>query len=126
MATASGEDGAHKPVSTPARPPVDGEEACRDPMHRRYKHPAGEVLASSTREYLACPAGGVVSVKFAMFVGEISDGRPSSGALGRHGRVPKEGPHGGACCRGRSGEPAEGGSSDDFPRPQGFLEIQKL
>ncbi|CAM9506680.1 unnamed protein product [Ectocarpus sp. 4 AP-2014] len=137
-ATASGEDDdAHKPVSAAARPPADGREACGDPTRCRYRHPAGEVLASSAREYLACPAGGVVSVKFEILVGEISDGRPSSAVLGGHRRVvrdravaagigeaPKEGPHG--SCSGKSGEPAEGGCREDFPRPQGFLEIQKL
>ncbi|CAN0061404.1 unnamed protein product, partial [Ectocarpus fasciculatus] len=139
LAAASGEDDVHKPVSAAAHSSADGKEASWDPVHRCYKHPAGEVLASSSREYLACPAGGVVSVKFEVVVGEISDGKPSSGALGGHGRVdrervvaagigevPKEGPHGGACRRGRSGEPAEGGCSEYLPRPQGFLEIQKL
>ncbi|CAM9739027.1 unnamed protein product [Ectocarpus sp. 12 AP-2014] len=140
LVSASGEDNdAHKSVSAAARPPADGKESCGDPTRCRSKHPAGEVLASSAREYLACPASGVVSVKFEILVGEISDGRPRSEVLGGHGRVvrdrvvaagigeaPKEGPHGGACCRGRSGEPARGGCSEDFPRPQGFLEMQKL
>ncbi|CAN0499910.1 unnamed protein product, partial [Ectocarpus sp. 8 AP-2014] len=88
---ASGEDDdGHKPVSTAARPPADGKETCGDPTRCRYKHPVGEVLASSAREYLACPAGGVVSVKLEMFVGEISDGRPRSGVLGGHGRVVRD------------------------------------
>ncbi|CAM9300985.1 unnamed protein product [Ectocarpus sp. 12 AP-2014] len=138
LVSASGEDDdAHKPVSAAARPPADDKEACGDPTRCRSKHPAGEVLASSAREYLACPAGGVVSVKFEILVGEISGGRTSSGVLGGHGRVirdrvaaagigeaPKEGPYG--SCSGKSGEPADGGCREDFPRPQGFLEIQKL
>ncbi|CAB1116935.1 unnamed protein product [Ectocarpus sp. CCAP 1310/34] len=137
LVSASGENDAHKPVSAAARPSADSKEACGDPTRCRSKHPAGEVLASSAREYLACPAGGVVSVKFEILVGEISGGRPSSGVLGGHGRLvgdrivaagigeaPKEGPHG--SYSGKSGEPAEGGCREDFPRPQGFLEIQKL
>ncbi|CAN0012400.1 unnamed protein product, partial [Scytosiphon promiscuus] len=67
---------------TPRLPPFlattaasGGEEALSQAVaYRRLRHPVGEILASSVREYLACPAGGVLSIRLEFSSGVGMDG----------------------------------------------------
>ena len=91
---------------------------------RSYKHPTGEVLASSAREYLALPAGGELSVEFRMMKDSSSrTGRGTEGeALGRAAsslRVDENTSHVG-------GIEGDGGWDRAFTPAQGFLEVHKL
>lgn len=73
-------------------------------------------MASSVREYLTCPAGGVLSVKFDVSADVGIDGKrleseERSGGLGTDlGETSGKG----QLCSGL------------FTRPQGFLEVHKL
>lgn len=99
---------------------------------KRYKHPAGEVLASSVREYLACPAGGEFSVEFRILADSSSSSRPAGrgaeegegrAALGAEAWDARVGEH---LSRFGGAEGEEGGRNRAFPHSQGFLEIHKL
>lgn len=73
-------------------------------------------MASSIREYLACPAEGVVSVKFDVSAGICGDGDWLKGA--------EQGVESGTSL----GQGLEKGQwcSERIGRPQGFLEVHKL
>eukprot|EP00752_Nemacystus_decipiens_P003626 g3342.t2 len=111
-----------------------------DSSHGRYtyNHPAGEVLATSAREYLALPAGGEISVKFDI---RWRDDRRHQEPLSRAEKRPTDdgarcdslndagatvGAAGGlgSAVDGRCGQTAR--RLGVLPRPQGFLELHKL
>ena len=95
---------------------------------KRYKHPAGEVLATSAREYLACPAGGELSIEFRILDSSTSS-MPGRGAKEVEERALGAGPWGARVDEHIShfgGIEGEGGMSWASPDAQGFLEIHKL
>lgn len=122
---AGGGAGAGAALGGGSLPGRGGGEAFEGRWRRRYSHPAGEVLATSTREYLALPAGALISVKFEVVsVGDGGSGRVSSapGANvtgGVAGAAEEEG-------MGAGGSKGEEKSSAVVFRPQGFLEVRKL
>lgn len=61
---AAGTRGESPPEGRGAVSNKDRGKGDRETRGGRYRHPAGQVLATSVREYLALPAGGVVGVKF--------------------------------------------------------------
>lgn len=134
----------------PAPPP--GSEEGGSPFRsggvdrRCHQHPAGEILARSTREFLALPAEGEVGVRFDIVVASRGGGGGPTYASPRETQS-GDGVAGGEVGGGGGGDPSgvaetamqrDGSSSGSvetvpggegpefFPRPQGFLELYKL
>ena len=85
-----------------------------EPTHFRdiHRHPAGEVVSTSIREFLTWPPGGVLSVEFAILAASVLEGKEA-----------------GACHRSwsYSAEEADPAASvGSFSCAQGFLELHKL
>lgn len=90
-----------------------------------YRHPVGDVLATSIREFLAWPAGGALSVKFGVTTDGVSE-REEGRRLAMQGKAVGGGM--GECgdCFVFRDEIGGGAARWEVPRAQGFLELKKL